>query len=164
MNPAEEIVKYWLQENNYFFQSSIKVPKSRGKEIDILAIDNEEKERKHIEVSVSIRMADYENNPTSKAEDYYKNKFNHPEVKKEVEARLGAKYTKELIVGDLTLQKKDCLNEFTEQCKKFGIKVTHISTILNEIIPKLGTETHLNSIIKTTQLVSVFYNRKIKKI
>ena len=34
MNPAEEIVKFWLQNAGYFYQSSIRLP--HNKEIDIL--------------------------------------------------------------------------------------------------------------------------------
>jgi len=34
MNPAEEIVKFWLQQNGYFVQSSIRLKQNR--ELDIL--------------------------------------------------------------------------------------------------------------------------------
>src|SRR3989338_9286501 len=56
MNPAEEIVKFWLQQNGYFVQSSIRVPLGRNREIDILAMHEKEDKKKHIEVSVAIRM------------------------------------------------------------------------------------------------------------
>ena len=157
MNSAEEIVKFWLQQKGYFIQSSIRLP--LNKEIDILAMNKENGGKKHIEVSVSIRMADYKNNPQTKAQDYFEKKFNNITVKNEVEKRFSKIYTRELVVGDITLQGKNQLSEFTAECKKLNINVIHISTILDEIIPTLGTGSQLNSTIKTIQIVSNFYNK-----
>ncbi len=57
VNPAEDIVNVWLQDKGYFTQQNIVVPKkggSRGKEIDILAI-NPQGDKIWVEVTVSPR-------------------------------------------------------------------------------------------------------------
>lgn len=163
MNSAEEIVKFWLQEKGYFIQSSIRL--SRNKEIDILAINVNNQKKIHLEVSVSMRMADYTNTPQAKAQEYYDKKFTHTIVKNEIERIFSKKtYKKQLVVGDITLQHKNQLVEFTKECKKLGIKVIHIPTILDEVIPKLGTGSQLNPIIKTAQIISKFYNNENTKI
>ena len=157
MNPAEEIVKFWLQKNGYFVQSSIRVENGRGREIDILAIDNKGSEKRHIEVSVSIEMADFKGDARTKAEGYIK-KFSHPSIVNQVTRIFGenAIYSKELIVGDVAIKKKDLLKEFIEECGKLNIKVKRISEILNEITPELKAHTHLNPIIRTIQICSKF--------
>jgi len=159
MNPAEEIVKFWLQKNGYFLQSSIRVDNGRGREIDILATNNDGKVKRHIEVSVSIEMADFKGNAKTKAEGYIK-KFNHPSIINQVIRCFGegSVYTKELIVGDVAIKKKDVLEEFTRECKKLHIKVIRISEILNEITPELKAQTHLNPIIRMLQISSKFMN------
>lgn len=160
MNPAEEIVKFWLQSEGYFFQSSIRVEKGRGREIDILAVDVNGKNKRHIEVSVSVKMSDYTSNPKTKAEKY-SNKFDLPEVRKEVENRFGkSPYKKFLVVGDVSLKKKDELDEFIKECKKHNITVINIRKILDDIIPVLGTHNNLNSIIRTIQIGHKFMNLK----
>jgi hypothetical protein len=50
MNPAEEIVKYWMQQQGYFVQSSIHIPKGQNREIDILAIHEKENIRRQEKV------------------------------------------------------------------------------------------------------------------
>jgi len=159
MNPAEEIVKFWLQNTGYFFQSSIRVEKEQGREIDILAIDGEGRNKRHIEVSVSVKMADYTSNPKTKAEKY-SNKFNHPTIKREVKNRFGNNsiYKKELVVGDVSMKKKDALEKFINECKRHKIKVIKISEILSKITPELKEHNHLNPIIRAVQISSKFMN------
>ena len=72
MNPSEEIVKFWLQSNKSFIQSSIRLP--YNKEIDILAVD-ENGNKSHIEVSVSVRMANYTRNAQQLAQEFYDKKW-----------------------------------------------------------------------------------------
>ncbi len=151
MNPAEEIVKFWLQNKGCFMQSSIRLPKN--KEIDILAVD-ENGNKSHIEVSVSVRMANYTLNATQKAREVYEHKFNS--VKEEVKNRIGKKYQKKFIAGNVSYKNKDITLEFTEECKKLDIEVILFKNILNEIRPLLGTNSHLNSTIKAVQLTEVF--------
>lgn len=57
MDPAESIVTLWLQNDGYFVRNNIKVEKSQGKEIDILAIDPARNKRIHVESAVSVRPA-----------------------------------------------------------------------------------------------------------
>ena len=51
MNPAEEIVKFWLQHNGYFVQWSIHVPNGYNRELDILAIHEKEAKKNILKFS-----------------------------------------------------------------------------------------------------------------
>lgn len=157
MNPAEEIVKFWLQQNGYFVQSSIHVPKGRGREIDIFAIHHDTHEIKHIEVSVGIRMAVYSGDAATKAAEYSK-KFMNSRVKDEVRRRFGGTghVKRELVVGDVSIKNKDVLKEFIKECKSHSITIILFSKILNEVATSLGTENRLNCIIRTVQLCKKF--------
>jgi|SRR3989344_6154201 len=157
MNPAEEIVKFWLQQNGYFVQSSIRVPRGYNREIDILAVHEKENKRKHIEVSVAIRMQAIGHTVQTLAALYVK-KFDHERIVSEVHRKFYANenYAKELVVGEVRLRGLDVLEEFTAECKKSDIEVIPISRILKEIVPDLGGHTHLNPIIKTIQLANKF--------
>jgi hypothetical protein len=150
MNPAEEIVKFALQEKGYFLQSSIRLPKN--KEIDILA--KKGNENLHIEVSVSVRCANYDKNAKRFAKEVSDKKFES--VKNDVEQRLGTNYKKLLVVGKISLGKRDILPEFVQECKRREIEVITIQQILDEIRPVLSTHTYLNSVIKTVQIAQVF--------
>ncbi len=152
MNPAEEIVKFWLQENGYFLQSSIRL--AHNKEIDILAVNTEKKEKLHIEVSVSVRMANYDRNPSELAEEFYQRKF--IAVENDVAKAFGEKYSKNLVVGNVSFKNKDILKEFIKECEKRDIKVITIKEILDVIRPKLSTHTYLNAVIKTIQIAKEF--------
>ena len=151
MNPAEEIVKFWLQSNKCFMQFSIRLP--HNKEIDILAVDGTGN-KSHIEVSVSVRMANYTRNAEELAQEYHDRKFQS--VEQEVKNRLGEKYEKKLVVGKVSRGNTDITNEFVERCKQLNIEVILFQNILNEVRPLLLTNSHLNPIIKAVQLTEVF--------
>ena len=151
MNPAEEIVKFWLQANKSFMQSSIRLPYNR--EIDILAIDKNG-DKSHIEVSVSVRMANYTRNAKQLAQYFYDKKF-HP-VEQEVKNRIGENYKKKLVVGKVARGNADISSEFIQECKSLNVKIILFQNILNEIRPLLLTNSHLNPIIKSVQLTEVF--------
>ena len=164
MNPAEEIVKFSLQQQGYFFESSIKVGR---KDIDILAVHPiHPNQRRHIEVSVSINMVDPKNTPESKALHYLNHHFGHPEIKPEVQKRFGQNlsYKMELVVGDIRLKGRECLAEFTRECKKLDITVITFASILEKIRSNLGTGTEFNGTIKTVQLCKKFMPRSETKI
>lgn len=151
MNPAEEIVKFWLQSKKCFLQSSIRLPKNR--EIDILAVD-EKGNKSHIEVSVSVRMANYKMEAKEVAGYFYERKFQN--VAKEVKERLGESYERKFVVGKVAKGNEDITAEFIKECKKLDIEVILFHKVLNEIRPLLLTNSHLNPIIKTVQLTEVF--------
>lgn len=155
MNPAEEIVKFWLQCNGFFTQSSIRLP--HNKEIDILAID-EHGNKSHIEVSVSVRMANYDRNAEQLAQEYYDRKFYA--IEQEVRNRIGESYARKLVVGKVSKGKTDITEEFIQHCKKLSIEVFLFRNILNEVRPLLLTNSHLNPVIKAVQLTEVFENTK----
>ena len=152
MNPAEEIVKHWLQDKGYFLQSSIRL--AHNKEIDILAINKNKDEKLHIEVSVSVRMANYDKNAVELAEHFSERKF--LSIKDDVANILGEKYRKTLVVGNVSYKNKDMLQDFIQECDKRDIKVITIQRILDEIRPSLSTHTYLNSVIKSIQIAQVF--------
>lgn len=152
MNPAEEIVKFWFQEKGYYVQSSIRL--AHNKELDILAVKPATKEKIHVEVSVSLRMANYDRNPEQLAEEYLEKKF--LSVKDNVTELLGENYDKFLVVGNVSFKNKDILEEFIKMCAKRNIKVINIRQILNEIRSNLSTHTYLNSVIKTVQIADMF--------
>ena len=54
MDPAESIVTLWLQNDGFFVRNNIKVEKSHGKEIDILAVKPAKNLRVHLESGVSV--------------------------------------------------------------------------------------------------------------
>ncbi len=151
MNPAEEIVKFWLQSNKCFIQSSIRLPKNR--EIDILSID-ERGSKSHIEVSISVRMANYKLNAQQLAKEFFSRKFNS--VEREVKNRIGENYKKKFVVGQVSYKSKDVTSEFIEECRKLDVEVILFQRILNEVRPTLGTNSHLNPVIKAIQLSEVF--------
>ncbi|MEK7170115.1 MAG: hypothetical protein AAB767_02405 [Patescibacteria group bacterium] len=152
MNPAEEIVKFWLQEQGYFLQSSIRLPKN--KEIDILAIDPKTNNKFHIEVSVSVRCANYDKNAEQFTKEFSDRKFDS--VEEFVTKILREKYTRILVVGNISFKNKDIRQEFITECRKLNLEIVLFQDILNKVRPLLGTKTHLNSIIKAIQLAEVF--------
>lgn len=151
MNPAEEIVKYWLQSKGYFLQSSIRL--SQNRELDILAI-NEKGDKLHIEVSVSVRMANFSKDARDLAEFFNTKKF--LETSNEVEVRLGKNYKKYLVVGKVLFGNEDIKSKFIKECKKLNIEIWDFEKIIAEVSSSLSTHTHLNSIIKTVQLANIF--------
>ncbi|MDO8591245.1 MAG: hypothetical protein Q7R65_04720 [bacterium] len=159
MNPAEEIVKFWLQENGYFVQSSIQVGR---KEIDILAIHKKDKkDRRHIEVTVSIRMVDGKGRSVREwIADYKKRKFQPKKIREIVQERFGSNvYSKEIIVGEIRLKrnkKKQGFTEFKEECCKRGIKAFYFGDVIKEIEPSLKKGRCLNRVIEAWQLYRRF--------
>lgn len=158
MNPAEEIVKFWLQGKGYFVQSSIK---SGRKEIDILAVHiSNPNDKKHIEVSVSINMVDTKHTPQTKALHYRDCNFEHPRIKEKVQERFGdLPYRKELVIGHMKLGGKDETLSFIGECSKYEITVINFSSILKDVMSDLGSGTQLNAVIKTLQLYKKFYTQ-----
>ncbi len=157
MNPAEEIVKFWLQEKGYFIQSSIRVPNGYNREIDILAVHEKEGIKKHIEVSVSVRMQASNHSVATLAEHFVK-KFDNARIVSEVQRRFFSDrhYEKVLVVGEVCIGGRNVIEEFTAECKKSGINVVPMSGVLKDVAAPLGGHTHLNPIIKTVQIVNKF--------
>lgn len=160
MNPAEEIVRYWLQQQGYFIQSSIRVPKGQNREIDILALHHKTGEMKHVEVSIAVRMAVYIGDAATKAKEYSK-KFENVRIETEVRRRFGrtGPIKRVFVVGNVSIKNKDVLEEFTKECKLLNIEIISFSQILNEVASSLGSGSQLNCIIKTVQFCKEFMSR-----
>ncbi len=154
MNPAEEIVKFWLQNKGYFIQSSIGLPKR--KEIDILAI-NKKGDKLHIEVSVSINSIN-SRDPKALALKEYKNKFKS--VNEGVEAILGKRFQRIYVRGRINRGRRDIREEYIKEMdKKYGVKILKFEDILKEVSDGLSTRSYLNPIIKTVQLCGFLNDR-----
>ncbi|MEK7075991.1 MAG: hypothetical protein AAB948_04335 [Patescibacteria group bacterium] len=162
MNPAEEIVKFWLQEKGYFVQSSIKVGR---KEIDILAVHSlNPADKRHIEVQVSISPLATDP-PEKEACDYQEKKFDDPNITQKIRERFGGDfpYVKEIVKGEVRYRGRDCFKLFSDECSSHGITVIPFSTVLGEVVVALGPGSQLNPIIKTVQLCKKFMPR-IEKV
>lgn len=155
MNPAEEVVKFWLQEKGYFVQSSIKVGR---KEIDILAVHAlRPEDRKHIEVQVSSNSMATKP-PEQEAQEYQEKKFDDPDIRQEIHKRFGGDllYAKEVIKGEVRYRNQDCFELFAHECKKFDIEVIPFSKVLREVADGLGGGEQMNAVIKTVKLCHKF--------
>ena len=153
MNPAEEIVKFWLQEQGYFVQSSVRVDGGRGREIDILAM-NLAGHKRHIEVSVSGKQSVLTRTVLAEAEKKSK-KFNDSKIITEIAKRLGenAVYTKEFVIGNIGRGRE---LEYSAEMEKLGIKIIPISTVMKDVSPKLQAHRQLNSILQTVGITVSF--------
>jgi len=154
MNAAEEIVKYWYQQQGYFLKESIRLP--RNKEIDFLAVrlspDGKRIEEKlHIEVQVSNRSANYTVNPAKLARDYHQTKFES--VKSFVKELLGKGYKMVEVRGKMAYKNKDIRDTYIKLRRKKKVKVIPFENILKEVQNQLGTNTQSNSVIQTIQLI-----------
>lgn len=144
VNPGEDIVNVWLQENcGYFTRQNINVPKVRGgkgKEIDILGM-NKFGEKIWVEVTVSP-------NPYStRKEEQVKTmvgivekKFDN-EKEEEVKRIFGTNkfhkmfvYSKKVFSGETDKKEK----QFSERIKGRGVEAIEFEKVLNETIEKLS--------------------------
>jgi len=155
MNPAEEMVKFWLQQQGYFVQSSIQVGR---KEIDILAIHKKDKkDRRHIEVTVSINSVNWKDTAREWVADYHKKKFQDPKIREIIREHFGSNiYSKEIVAGDLKFKKKQGFTEFKKECCKRGIKAIYFGEVIKKIDQSLLKATSLNPIVKSLQLYKKF--------
>jgi hypothetical protein len=150
MDPAEEIVRLWLQQKGFFLRSGVK--SQGGKEIDFLAINPAENTRVHVEVHVGVfplgplrpwNPAKYGEWPLDKrVRLFYNKKFvgSLPEkaeklrnrcVEKTVKEILGKNYEKWLVLG--TLHRRDNEDELKREFKRYGVKVFFMREILKDI-------------------------------
>jgi len=152
MDPAEEIVSLWLQQNGFFIRHNVKVG-YRGKEIDFLAVNIANNKRVHVEVHASVfplgplrpwSPAKYGKIPLQdRVKYYYLDKFIGPTKKgtgelinrriEETAMRiLGSdNYEKWLVLG--ALHKLDPEEQLIKEFKKYGVKVFFLRNILKEI-------------------------------
>lgn len=150
MDPAEEIVKYWLQSKGYFLQSSINLP--GGKELDILAI-HKNGEKLHVEVSVSCNSVVTQTAEKLSVKECAKKFIT---VKGEVEAILGKNYKKIYVRGRIGPANSSFREHYVKECKKMNIEIKNFEEILTEISSNFLGCTSLNPIIKTVQLSREF--------
>lgn len=163
MNAAEEIVKYWYQSKGYFVMDSLRIPKGRNKEIDLLAIklSNDKKkvaDKIHIEVSVSNNSMWFEKGSVEKiikaeAQRYHAKKFEDSNVKQFATQLIGSNYKMVEIRGKMALNKKDVRPEYIKERMKMGVEVIPFETILKDINEIMLSNIQANPIIQTVQLI-----------
>ncbi len=164
MNAAEEIVKYWYESKGYFVMDSLRIPKGRNKEIDLLAVKlsddkNGVADKIHIEVSVSnnslwFAKGDMAKTIQADAERYHAKKFTDKNVSGYVKQLLGKDYKMVEVRGRMTLNgKTDARPEYIKQRKKMGVTVVPFETILKEVNETMSASIQANPIIQTVQLI-----------
>jgi len=158
MNAAEEIVKFWYENQGYFCIESRSVPHSRGKEVDLLAIKLSKdkktiKEKLHIEIQVSINSI---NDKTAEylAELYDQSKFF--KVKDYVETILGKGYKMVEVRGKICRNGKNIRDEYIKIRAEKNVSVIAFDSILEDVKKTLLTNTQLNPIIQTLQFTKFF--------
>lgn len=165
MDPAEEIVNIWLQQQNFFVKYGIKA--GRGKEIDFLAIDINNR-RVHIEVHASVfpvgalrpwGPAKYGKLPLEeRVKHYFNDKFVGATVEGTGELKnrciqntvakiLGSKnYDRWLVLG--VLHKNDPEDKLKQEFEKHNVKVYLIRDILRETKFKGTAKNHTGRFIQ----------------
>jgi len=153
VNPAEDIVNVWLEENyRYFTRQNINVRKrtrvingkkvggGRGKEIDILGMDTSGK-KIWVEVTVSphpylAKKEEQVNKMVEKVEKAFNN-----EKEEEVKRIFGTNkfhkmfvYSKKVFSGETDKKEK----QFSERIKGFGVEAIEFEKVLNETIENLN--------------------------
>jgi hypothetical protein len=147
VEPAEEIVGLWLQQQGFFVMRGIRT--KGGKEIDFLAINLEGK-RVHVESHVSVfplgplrpwGPARYGKKPLEwRVEQYYKKKFVGRVkektgrlldrcIEEKAKEKLGGEYEKWLVLGKVT----DDVDQLKREFEKHGVKVFLFENILKNI-------------------------------
>jgi len=144
VNPGEDIVNVWLQENcGYFTRQNINVPKvrgGRGKEIDILGMN---KSGKKIWVEVTVSPNPYlakKEEQVNKMVKEVKDKFDN-EKGEEVKRIFGTNnfnkmfvYSKKVFSGETDKKEK----QFSERIKGRGVEAIEFEKVFNETIEKLS--------------------------
>jgi len=152
MDPAEEIVNTWLQQQGFFVRNHVKVG-YYGKEIDFLAVHPQRKKRVHVEVHAAViplglfrpwGPAKYSKLPLSeRVRLYYENKFIGVVNKKDLHLKTecikdkatgifnSRDYEQWLILG--VLHEKDSRQELEKEFLKHDVKIFFIQDILREI-------------------------------
>lgn len=152
MDPAEEIVNTWLQQQGFFTRNHVKVGYS-GKEIDFLAVDPRRDKRVHVEVRAAViplglfrpwGPVRYSKLPLSeRVRLYYENKFvgvvskkdrrlkNECIKEKASEIFDGKNYERWLVLG--VLHEKEDRQELVKEFTKYHVKIFFIEGLLKEI-------------------------------
>jgi hypothetical protein len=155
MDPAEEIVGLWLQQQDFFVMSGVKVG-CRGKEIDFLAVKPSVGMKVHVEVHASVLPlgplrpwgpAKYGKMSVEKrVKSYFEDKFVGATeegtgillnqcVMEMAENKLGSRdYEKWLVLG--ALHPTDTEDQLRYEFQKHGVKILFIKDILREIALK----------------------------
>lgn len=150
VNPAEDIVNVWLQDNHdYFTRQNVNVPKGkrvidgkavyggRGKEIDILGIDNKG-DRVWVEVTVSPNP--YLSKSSERVEnalEIIKDKF-HDEKETEVKRLFGGKKYRKIFVYSHRIFRSEQENLFLEKVQKLDVEVISFEKIFEETINQIN--------------------------
>jgi len=160
MEVEEHIVEEYFRRKGYFTRSNIRLEGNR--EIDILALNREEKRYLHIEVSVrlgySFQLVD--NAHKFDIFNYPKKKFEDPRVKEYIRGIFGTDDYEKVIV--IWSKPKRDWGEIKEAANKQKITVLFLENILKELLRDLkhDKKNQRDEIIRTLQLVSRIVEEK----
>ena len=149
MSAEKEIINYWLNLQNFFTISNIKV---KNKDIGILALklDNEKiKEALHIEISCSI-SGNTETSDLQLINKFVDAKFFDAAIRKKI-----GKYKLEslknlLVLGSMPKSRK---KEIIAKYKKKEIDIIEFEDIISSVMLNMDTQYYKNDVIRTLQLV-----------
>lgn len=141
MEPSEELVTIWLNQNGFFTLNNWKVG---GQEIDLLAWNPKTNKKQHYEIQVSVNPvglffggAKITTAPplSQRVKTYFESKFegkNKRIATKVTEIFGTAKYEKVLVVGLLN-ETYDPYKRFRQEFRKHGVKVIDFKKIIKEL-------------------------------
>lgn len=159
MNGAEEIVKFWLQSEGCFLMESLAVPRSRGKEIDFLAVKlrGNKLQKIHVEVQVSNNFVMPGMKLEKLAEEYHRKKFSDPRIVEHIIGIFGSTYERWEVRGKMTLGGTDIRTEYKKRRKEDNVEVIFFDQVLAKVVTALSTGTSLNPVIQGLQFTK-FHN------
>jgi len=163
MEVEEHIVEEYFRRKGYLTNSNIRLEGNR--EIDIIALNREEKRYLHIEVSVrlgySFQLVD--NAHKFDILNYPKKKFEDPRVKEYIRGIFGTDDYEKVIV--IWSKPKRDWEEIKEAANKQKITVLFLEDILKELLTDLkhDKKNQRDEIIRTLQLVSRIVEDKENK-
>lgn len=149
LSAEKEIINYWLNLQNFFTISNVKV---KNKDIGILALKFDKevvKEALHLEISCSI-SGNMETGLES-INKFVDDKFFDNVIRKKIDSYTkSAKLKNMLVLGTLPKsRKKEIINAF----KKKEIEVIEFEDIISSVIMNLDTQYYRNDVIRTLQLL-----------
>lgn len=172
LNPSEEIVTSWLNEQGYFVRNNLKVGQN---EIDILAVHPLSGKRIHCEVSVQISPVGHviagSREPLAKATEhtleervngFLRRKFigKNGKVEEEVKRLLGEDYHKLFICGNLNRSENEEKEQLIRELQKYGVEVMFFHEILENLKGKVKKKGVKDNPRRFIQLMKYFSTAK----
>jgi len=175
LEPSEEIVTAWLNQEGFFTLNNYKIGRS---ELDLLAFNHLENKKWHVEMSVSVRpvggwarqedsLRDHAYSVLGKEQyeerigNVFRKKFvgDKGRIENKVKEIFGGSYDKYLIVGKLD-PKYDPEDVFVQAWKKNDVRVKFFGEIIKEI--KITLQSYRDLGRRYMQLIEIFRHEIVK--